>query len=276
MKYTQDKLPALRGLGARERRLISDLVASEQPTISADDVVERLGVGRTHANLMLSRLSKKGWLQRLKRGVYAPVPISSKTGEPIPEDPFAIATALFAPCYISGWSAAEYWDLTEQISNTVVVFTSRRLRSTKHVVARIKYRTRYIPEDLVFGTTKVWFGAVAAEVADPHRTVADALSSPDLGGGGRQTLDIVRAYWKSQHADPDRILDYAQRLRNGALFKRLGLTTELFARPTAEWVARCRNGMTKGIALLDPSGSRRGKVISRWRIRLNAPLPREE
>ncbi len=100
MNYTQDDLSELRGLGAQERRVFSDLVASEKPTISADDVVERLGVDRTHANLRLSRLSKKGWLQRLKRGVYAPVPISSKTGEPIPEDPFATATVLFAPCYI--------------------------------------------------------------------------------------------------------------------------------------------------------------------------------
>jgi predicted transcriptional regulator of viral defense system len=276
MNYTQDDLSKLRGLGARERRVFSDLVASEKPTISADDVVERLGIDRTRANLMLSRLSKKGWLQRLKRGVYAPVPISSKTGEPIPEDPFAIANALFAPCYISGWSAAEHWDLTEQISNTVVVFTSRRLRSTEHLVARVKYRTKYISEDLMFGTTKVWFGVVASQVADPHRTVADVLSSPDLGGGGRQTVDIVRAYWKGQHADPDRLLDYAQRLRNGALFKRLGLTAEMFADPTDDWIARCRQGMTKGVALLDPSGPRRGKIVSRWRIRINIPLPREE
>ncbi len=89
-------------------------------------------------------------------------------------------------------------------------------------------------------------------------------------------MDIVRAYWRSQHADPSRLIDYAQRLRNGALFKRLGFTTELFARPTDEWIASCQLGMTKGVALLDPSGPRRGKIISRWRIRQNVPLPREE
>jgi len=276
VNYTKQGLSRLRGLGVQERRLLSDLVATEKPTISADDVVQRLDVNRTHANLMLSRLYKKGWLQRLRRGVYRPVPISSKTAEPIPEDPFAIATALFAPCYISGWSAAEHWDLTEQISNTVVVITSRRLRSKKHLVARVKYRTKFIPEDLVFGTTKVWFGVLATQMADPHRTVTDVLSWPHLGGGGRQTMDIVRAYWKGQHADPDLLLEYAQRLRNGALFKRLGLTTELFAHPTDEWIARCRHGITKGIALLDPSGPRRGTIISRWRVRQNFPLPDEE
>ena len=59
MNYTQDDYSELRGLGARERRVFSDLVASEKPTISVEDVVERLGIDRTRANLMLSRLSKK-------------------------------------------------------------------------------------------------------------------------------------------------------------------------------------------------------------------------
>ncbi len=273
MNYTSNDFSVLSGLGTQERRLFSYLVASEKPTISADDAIEHLGIDRAHANLMLSRLSKKGWLQRLQRGVYAPVPIASTTGVPIPQDPFAIASTLFAPCYISGWSAAEHWNLTEQISNAVVVFTSRRLRKTRHLIARVNYRTKYIAEELVFGTTKLWFGVAATQIADPHRTVVDVLGSPDLGGGGRQTLDLVRAYWKSSHADPDRLLDYALRLRNGALTKRLGFAAELFGEPNDQWVARCRQGMTKGVALLDPSGPRRGRIVSKWHVRLNIPLP---
>lgn len=273
MRYTSNQSLELRGLGTRERRLLSALLASEQPTISAEDVVRHLGVSRTQANLMLSRLAKKGWLQRLKRGVYSPVPISSRTNTPIPEDPFGVASALFAPCYISGWSAAEHWNLTEQVSNTVVVLTSRRLRSTNHVVARLRFRTKYISEESLFGTTKVWYGTVPAEIADPDRTLVDILSWPDLGGGGRQTMDIVQAYWNSEYANPDRLLEYAERLCNGALFKRLGFTTELFSLPDDDWLTRCRQGMTKGVALLDPSGPNRGTIVSRWRVRRNISIP---
>ena len=33
------------------------------------------------------------------------------------EDPLVIAEKLFSPCYVGGWSAAEYWGITEQIFN---------------------------------------------------------------------------------------------------------------------------------------------------------------
>jgi predicted transcriptional regulator of viral defense system len=266
----------LKGLGARERELISALAASEKPAVSADDVVQHLGVSRPQANLMLSRLSKKGWLQRLRRGVYAVVPIHSRTGEPVAEQPFAIATTLFAPCYISGWSSAEHWGLTEQISNTIVVYTARRQRTNTQLIGRVTYRTRYLPEGKIFGTRKIWSGAIGIQVADPHRTVVDILESPPLGGGGRQTLDIVKAYWNGEHVDADRLLEYALRIGSGALLKRLGFTAERFNSPSEQWIRRCREQITKGITRLDPSGPCRGKIVSRWNLRINIPMPEAE
>jgi predicted transcriptional regulator of viral defense system len=266
----------LAGLSARERKLLGEISASEQPTITADDVVDRLGLARPQANVVLSRLFQKGWLQRLKRGVYAPVPIHSTTDDPVASNPLAIATALFAPGYITGWSAAEHWDLTEQVSNTVVVFTAQRLRSTTHLIGRVKFRTKHVSEEKIFGTHKVWSGSAPILMADPHRTVIDVLGSPAIGGGGRQTLDIVASYWAGRHANPDRLIEYAERVGNGALFKRLGFTAELFTSPPEEWIDRCRNGMSEGVALLDPAGPRRGSILSRWRIRINIPMPREE
>jgi len=41
------------------------------------------------------------------------VPLESRTADVPLEDPWLIAERLFAPCYIGGWSAAEYLDLTE-------------------------------------------------------------------------------------------------------------------------------------------------------------------
>ena len=80
-------------------------------------------MSRTYGNLTLSRLHKKGWLHRVRRGLYTIVPLHSNTGSPLPEDPLAIARGLFAPCYMSGWIAAEHWDLTEQVSNAVALLS---------------------------------------------------------------------------------------------------------------------------------------------------------
>jgi predicted transcriptional regulator of viral defense system len=264
----------LGGLGPKERDVLRNLAAAGKPTVSVEDVVERLGVSRSYANQMLSRLQKKGWLQRVRRGVYTIVPLHSKTGQPLAEEPMAIAMAIFAPCYISGWTAAEFWDLTEQVANSLVVCTARTQRSRVQTVGRVKYRTR-LTRDTDLGVTTVSEGSTRVRVADPHRLVLDILTSPELGGGGRQTLDIVRAYWRSEHAGADVLLAYAHRIGSGALFKRLGFTAERFASPAEHWLAECRERLTRGIALLDPAGPSRGKIVSRWNLKVNVPMPEQ-
>lgn len=260
------------GLGEGERTVLSALAALERPTVTAEDVVHRLGVSRPAANLSLSRLARKGWLRRLRRGAYALVPLSSVSRQPVVEDPLAVAMALYAPCYISGWTAAQHWDLTEQIFNAVVVYSAKPQRQSSQQLGGVSYRIRRVPEGAIFGTAKVWSGTVAVQMATAHRTVIDVLDAPEMGGGGRQTLDIVRAYWRRPDADPEVLLNLATRLGRGSVFKRLGFTGQRFGHPGDAWLDRCRDRLSAGIALLDPGGPKRGPIISRWRIRINVPL----
>ena len=185
----------LHGLG-----VLSALAALERPVVNADDVLGHFEMSRRAANLMLSRLARKGWLRRLRRGDYSVVPLSSRSARPVVEKPLATAMALFSPCFISGWTAAEHWDLTEQISNTIVVYSATPQRQSDQQIAGVNYRIRRIPAHSIFGTTRVWSGTTAVEMATVHRTVIDVLDAPEMGGGGRQTMDIIRAYWKRPDA----------------------------------------------------------------------------
>lgn len=262
----------LGGLGEAEREVLSALAALERPAVTADDVVRLLGKKRSAANLLLSRLARKGWLRRLRRGVYAVVPLSSRSGEPVVEQPFAVAMELFAPCYISGWTAAEHWDLTEQIFNAVVVYSAKPQRRALQHIGGVTYRVRHVPEEAIFGTSRIWSGTVAIEMATVHRTLIDVLDAPEMGGGGRQMLEIVQAYWKRRDEDAGTVLDLAARLGRGSIFKRLGFTAERFAQPADAWLEACRAQLSAGVSLLDPSGPRRGPIVSRWRLRINVPM----
>lgn len=263
------------GLGRVERAILSTLTALERPTLTVGDIENQLGLSRQAINLTLSRLARKGWLRRLRRGTYALVPLSSTSGKAIVEDPLAMAMQLFAPCYISGWSAAQHWELTEQIFNTVVVYSATPQRRSDQDIGGINYVVRRVPEKAIFGTTNVWSGTVAVRMASVHRTVIDVLDAPEMGGGGRQTLDIVRAYWRRPDVDPEALLDLAARIGRGSLLKRLGFTAERFGKPTMSWISRCREHLSAGIALLDPSGPKRGAIVSRWRLRVNLPMDGE-
>lgn len=262
-----------KGLGGREREFIAALAALERPVVTAEDVMTEFLVERGAANLALSRLARKGWLRRLRRGMYVVVPLSARSDQVAIEDPLATAMGLFEPCYISGWTAAEHWDLTEQIHNAVVVYSAKPQRRSTVSLAGVTYRVRRIRSDAIFGTSRLWSGTVAVEMADVHRTVIDVLDSPEMGGGGRQMIDIVRAYWSKRDADPHVLLSMAVQLGRGTIFKRLGFTTERFGKPDERWIKTCRDHLSAGVSLLDPAGPARGPIIARWGLRINVPMP---
>ncbi len=262
----------LAGLSTAERELLDQLTAEEKATITADDVMELRGVARPSANRILSRLETKGWVQRLKRGLYAPIPLGAASREPVVEDAWLLAMRLFAPCHISGWSAAEHWDLTEQIFNAVAVVTSAPQRRGQQTYGGVRFRVRTIPDDKLFGARKHWVGSHSVSIADPSRMLVDILDAPEMGGGGRHTVDVVHAYWRSEYADADTLLDYAIRYGRGTVFKRMGYLAERFGSVSDAWLSRCGARVTKGVSELDPAGPKRGTIVSRWNLRVNLPI----
>lgn len=260
------------GMSADERKVLRSFVSSQKATIGVDDVINLRPISRAAANQVLARLQRKGWLMRVKRGRYTVVPLASSTPEPALEDVWPVASELFAPCFISGWSAAEHWDLTEQIFNAVAVVTTRHPRRAEDILTGTKVRIRFLPQQRFFGCKTVWIGTQRIEVADPHRLMIDILDDPSFGGGARHTLDIARAYWTSKHADSKVVLAYAKRFGRGTVFKRLGFTGETWGNVDQRWIDECRREISAGVSKLDPKGPNRGRILTRWNLRINVPI----
>src|ERR1043165_6839735 len=244
MKHTTS--PRLAGLSVRDRKIVGAFVAAEAPAITVEHLLRSHPMSRRAANLVISRLHQKGWLRRVRRGVYCVVPLEAASPGAVIEQTWPLAMELFAPCYISGWSAAEYWDFTEQIFNSVSVATGHPQRSGVQTLAGVTFRTRTTSPDRIFGTKKIWFGSRSVEIADPHRCLIDILDAPEFGGGGRHMLDIARQYWKSRHHDAAMLMQYARRLNRGSVFKRMGFTAELFGKVSDEWLDECRRQLNAG------------------------------
>ena len=67
----------------------------------------------------------------------------------------------------------------------------------------------------------------------------------------------------------DRLLDYAQRLRNGALTRRLGFLLELYQAAPPANLERLRRELTPTYDRLDPTLPKSGRFEARWRLQLN-------
>jgi predicted transcriptional regulator of viral defense system len=258
-------MQSISGLGKVDRKQLSAVIRGTKGAVSVGETAMILDVSRVAAAKKLARWASKGWLSRVRRGLYVSVPLESRTSDIALEDPWLIADRLYALCYIGGWSAAEYWDLTEQIFRTIVVMTTRKPRDRSPVIKGTSFMLRTVQEKAMFGLKPVWCGQVKVSVSNPSRTILDVLNDPLLGGGLRSTTDFLINYLKSDNRDLDLLIDYANRLGNGAVFKRMGFLLERLVPEEQEVIDACRERMTTGNAKLDPTLAS-DKLVTRWRL----------
>jgi predicted transcriptional regulator of viral defense system len=72
-------------------------------------------------------------------------------------------------------------------------------------------------------------------------------------------------YMRSNKKDLPLLVDYADRLGNGAVFKRLGFLLEQSSPEERTIISECRKRLTAGNAKLDPQLPSK-KLIGRWRL----------
>ena len=270
-------MPIIGGLGRASRERLSKVLRQAKGSISPADASHALNVDQPEAARLLSRWSSQGWLTRVRRGLYVPVPLESSTADLPLEDAWVVAQRLFAPCYIGGWTAAANWGLTEQLYRSILVVTTRRPRARRVEARGAVFVLRTVGQDTMFGLKPLWRGKVKVNVSDPTRTVVDLLDTPALGGGIRSVLDILKSYFGSSHRDPQLLIRYADQLGNKAVFKRLGFLAATFAPNEAEIVAECRKRLSAGNAKLDPKLPSR-RIVTAWRLQVpdgfaGAPKP---
>ena len=244
-------------------RLAAVLLATGD-LVTVDVVVNALHVSRPIAARTLARWEKQHWLKRLRRGLYAPIPLALGPNEQVFEDPWALVPELFGPGYVGGASAAHHWDLTEQLLRTVFVYTTRMLRRTEHIIQGIVFEAKHVNQSRIYGTETLWRGRTKIQISDVHRTIVDLLDDPASGGGIRHVEDCFLAYLERKDADLKRLIEYGERLGNGAVFKRLGFLGERRGAPKP-FLAACSERLTPGNAKLDPS-LESPRLVRRWRL----------
>lgn len=253
------------GLSRSSRQQLARVLRFAKGTIAADDAAQALRVDRSEAAQLLTRWSALGWLSRVRRGLYVPVPLESSTADIALEDVWTVAERLFAPCYIGGWSAAEHWGLTEQLFRSTLIVTTRRPRARRVEARGAVFVVRTVQKQAMFGLKPVWRGKVKIDVSDPTRTILDILDTPALGGGIRSVLDMLKSYLASSHCDRQLLIRYADQLGNKAVFKRLGYLAMAFLEGEQDIANACRTRLSTGNAKLDPKLPA-ARLVTAWRL----------
>lgn len=262
------------GISATSRNQLSRLLRDSPSLLTASSAANTLGITQPAAARQLAAWSRAGWLARVRRGAYVPVPIESASADIALEDPWTIATAMFSPCYIGGWSAAEHWGLTEQIFGSLCLMTSTRPRNRKLVLRKARFELHTVAATHFIGLKTVWRGGTRVQVSDPARTMVDMLADPALAGGIRHLIDMLGNLLHDHPAQVPKLGVYASQLGIGAVFKRLGFLLQRYHPDQGALIALCRTSLSAGYAKLDPALPAE-RLVTAWRVWVPATEMRE-
>lgn len=253
------------GLSAASRSQLSRLLRDNPPIVTPGEAAIALGLTPAVAARKLAAWSRAGWLARIQRGAYVPVPIESESPDVALDDPWAVASAMFEPCYVGGWSAAEHWGLTEQIFASLCVMTTTRPRDRKPLLRKTKFELHTVPAAHFVGLKAVWRGGTRVQVSDPARTIIDMLADPALGGGIRHVAEMLTSLLHDHPKTATKLEEYAAKLSVGSVYKRLGYLLQRDHRDQDALIAVCRANLTTGYAKLDPALPS-DRLVTTWRV----------
>ena len=242
--------------------------------VTVADAAKALHISNHEAATRLARLHKAGWLLRVKRGTYFIRPLEAGPHDMgSAPDPWPIASALFDPCYIGGWTAAHHWGLTDQLFRSTFVVTSAHIRKRSLTILELEFRLARVDDrSRVTATPAIWRGTQRVRLSSIERTVADGLATPSWVGGFRHLVDILNSALNTGSLDVRRLSNELVANKSGAAFKRLGYLAETLWPQRSDILTMMGPHLTSGVVRLDPNLPKRGRLSTRWLLWINTTV----
>ncbi|MBU3714158.1 MAG: transcriptional regulator, partial [Ferruginibacter sp.] len=217
---------------------------------------------------LLSDMTKRGLLMRVKEGVYYIIPYEQNAKTFMP-DWHLIAEHLVndAQYYIGYYSALQVHNLISQPSLKEQIVVSKQVRPSEIKIKEVPFQFIYHNEKHFFGSKKIWIDSFnKVQCSDLEKTFIDCLFKPEYAGG---IVEVAKAIYVSKDKIKyERLLDYARKFDSQAVIKRLGFILELLDINT-KIIEDLHQMKTASYVVLDTELPKTGKRISRWSIQQN-------
>ncbi len=204
---------------------------------------------------VLSSLVRKGYLYRLKRGLYL---VNEEPGKPLIKNPYKMALTLF-PGYIAFSSALRLYDLIEYEPFTIFVATPRK--SGEKEIGGYTIKVLALGEKAVGMTIKN--GVYTSTLA---KTFFDCFYKPSYCGG---YSEVTKALYEAEKIDWSEFLRYFKRFASNSLCQRTGYVLELARNldiEVPEEVIEYMRSMVKTWTKLVPMLPSRGRGVREWKL----------
>ena len=217
---------------------------------------------------LLSNMTKRGLLMRLKDGVYYIIPYEQDAESFIP-DWHLIAEYLVSSAdhYIGYYSALQIHNLITQPSLKEQIVVSKQIRPSEIKIKNVPFQFIYHNEKHFFGAKKIWIDSFKrVTCSDLEKTFIDCLFKPEYAGG---IIEIARSiYITRDKIKFDKLLDYAIKFDSQAVIKRMGFLLETLD-TGQKIIDELQKTKTASYVVLDTELPKTGRRSSRWSIQQN-------
>jgi predicted transcriptional regulator of viral defense system len=212
-----------RSLSKNEAKVVLDLEWHDQKTVTLEDLRTALSASEAYARYMAHRLVRKGWLERLRPGLFQLIPAHRGREAVADTNPLLAGAALARPYFFSFGTACTHHGLTEQVFAEVYLACCERRRPEK--IRGARYVFAYVGEQRFFGFEETSVLGAAVQMATPERALMDALDRPHYAAGvGEVSRMVARSLPKLA---PDKLVEMLERWGESALAQRLGYLADL-------------------------------------------------
>lgn len=214
---------------------------------------------------LLSDMTKRGLLMRLKEGVYYVIPYEQNAATFMP-DWHLIPEYLVndSKHYIGYYSALHIHNLITQPSLKEQTVVSKQIRPSELKIKDVTFQFIYHNEKHFFGSKKIWIDSFNKVLcSDLEKTLIDCLFKPNYAGG---IVEVARAIYASKDKiNYQTLLEYVKKFDSQAVLKRLGFLLETLDINTIV-IDDLQKLKRPSYVLLDTELPKTGKRNSRWNI----------
>ena len=212
-----------RTLSTNEAKIVLELEWRSKNTVTLTELHAAFGTSEGYARYMAHRLAKKGWLERIRPGLYQFIPAARGCEGVADMNPLTVGALLVSPYFFSFGTACTHHGFTEQVF-TEVYIACRKRRKAKTLRGK-RFVFAFVSEHHFFGFDQTAVLGQPVQMATPERTLLDAVHRPRYAGGIGEVSRIVgraasRISW-------EKLLDLLRRWGGSALSQRLGFFLDL-------------------------------------------------
>lgn len=204
---------------------------------------------------IIENLVHKKILVRIEKGKFCKINF---------KDEYSIANILVVDAAIAYWSALNIHGLTEQISNTVFVQTTKSKKSKK--VFGVDYRFIKVVDRKHIGIIKKGYGNHQYRITDIEKTIVDCFDLPEYTGGYE---NLIHAFYNTS-LKADKLIEYCNAIHNIAAIKRMAVITDITEKKGLSiFLQFAKRKVNAKYNLFDPFGQDRGVFNNKWKVRMN-------